>query len=65
VEVVMTAFDLLFLNGKSLLKETLTERRRLLKNHFKEVSVGGGVWWWCVVWLRWLLWVLLVCGIVH
>ena len=65
VEVVMTAFDLLFLNGKSLLKETLTERRRLLKSHFKEVSVGGGVWWWCVVWLRWLLWVLLVCGIVH
>jgi DNA ligase-1 len=47
VEVVMTAFDLLFLNGKSLLKETLTERRRLLKSHFKEVSVGvvcGGVW---------------------
>jgi DNA ligase-1 len=56
VEVVMTAFDLLFLNGKSLLKETLTERRRLLKSHFKEVSVGGGVWWWVVVWLHWLLW---------
>ena len=37
VQVVVTAFDLLFLNGRSLLKETLSERRRLMKSHFKEV----------------------------
>jgi DNA ligase-1 len=38
VQVIMTAFDLLFLNGKSLLKTPLSERRRLLKTHFKEVA---------------------------
>jgi len=37
VQVVMTCFDLLFLNGRSLLKEPLSERRRLLKSHFQEV----------------------------
>ena len=38
VQVIMTAFDLLFLNGRSLLKEPLSERRRLLKSHFQEVD---------------------------
>jgi DNA ligase-1 len=38
VQVIMTAFDLLFLNGKSLLKTPLSERRRLLETHFKEVA---------------------------
>ena len=37
VQVIMTAFDLLFLNGQSLLKTPLSERRRLLESHFQEV----------------------------
>ena len=31
------AFDLLFLNGVSLLRRPLVERRRLLRSHFTEV----------------------------
>lgn len=34
-------FDLLYLNGVSLIKETFYERRRLLYEHFHEVE---GVW---------------------
>ena len=38
IQVITTAFDLLFLNGRSLLKVPLSERRRLLKTHFQEVD---------------------------
>lgn len=31
-------FDLLYLNGESLVKKTFSERRALLKEHFKEVE---------------------------
>lgn len=30
-------FDLLYLNGKSLVRENFFERRRLLQEHFNEV----------------------------
>ena len=38
VKVVLQAFDLLYLNGKSLLQETLRTRRRYLRTAFREVS---------------------------
>lgn len=38
VKVVLQAFDLLFLNGKSLLQESLRTRRGLLHKAFKEVT---------------------------
>lgn len=38
VQVVLFAFDLIYLNGESLLKRTLRERRGLLYEHFKEVD---------------------------
>jgi len=37
VQVIVQAFDLMFLNGKSLLNKTLAERRQLLHEHFHEV----------------------------
>ncbi|KAF7791891.1 hypothetical protein EIP86_002915 [Pleurotus ostreatoroseus] len=37
VRVCIFAFDLLFLNGESLLQKSLSERRALLKEHFQEV----------------------------
>ena len=38
VQVIICAFDLLFLNGESLLEKPLKERRALMKSHFKEVE---------------------------
>jgi len=38
VKVIVCAFDLLFLNGKSLLETSLEDRRALLRKHFKEVE---------------------------
>ncbi|KAJ1502658.1 hypothetical protein HMI56_002580, partial [Coelomomyces lativittatus] len=38
VQVCIFAFDLLFLNGKSLLRSSLKERRLLLEQHFKEIQ---------------------------
>jgi len=38
VQVIICAFDLLYLNGKSLLETPLKERRRLLKEHFVQVE---------------------------
>lgn len=38
VQVIVQAFDLMYLNGKSLLNSTLAERRELLKKHFKPVE---------------------------
>jgi DNA ligase 1 len=37
VQVVLFAFDLLYLNGESLLRKSLRERRALLHSHFREV----------------------------
>ena len=37
VQVVLFAFDLLYLNGESLLRKSLRERRNLLRSHFQEV----------------------------
>eukprot|EP00510_Aplanochytrium_minuta_P001525 CAMPEP_0184019092 /NCGR_PEP_ID=MMETSP0954-20121128/8549_1 /TAXON_ID=627963 /ORGANISM="Aplanochytrium sp, Strain PBS07" /LENGTH=714 /DNA_ID=CAMNT_0026300699 /DNA_START=62 /DNA_END=2206 /DNA_ORIENTATION=- len=37
VQVIVCAFDLLYLNGESLLETPLRERRRILKEHFIEV----------------------------
>lgn len=34
VQVIVQAFDLMYLNGKSLLQKTLAERRELLHQHF-------------------------------
>ena len=34
VQVIVQAFDLMYLNGKSLLDKTLAERRELMKNNF-------------------------------
>jgi hypothetical protein len=41
VAVIVYAFDLLFLNGKSLLKLPLEERRQLLRSTFHEVSCSS------------------------
>jgi len=38
VQVIVQAFDLMYLNGKSLLSKTMKERRRLLKKHFAPVK---------------------------
>ena len=38
VQVCLYAFDLLYLNGKALVKESFRERRRLLHEHFNEQS---------------------------
>ena len=38
VKVIVQSFDLMYLNGKSLLDKTLSERRSLMKNHFKAVD---------------------------
>ncbi len=37
VQVALFAFDLLYLNGESLVKKPFKERRKLLKEHFNEV----------------------------
>ena len=38
VQVIVQAFDLMYLNGQSLLHRTLSERRALLHQHFHPVS---------------------------
>lgn len=38
VQVIVQAFDLMFLNGKSLLKSTFKERRELMHKHFQAVE---------------------------
>lgn len=38
VKVIVQAFDLMYLNGVSLLDHTLSERRDLMKKHFKAVD---------------------------
>jgi len=38
VQVIVQAFDLMYLNGKSLLGKTLDERRALMKKHFQPVE---------------------------
>lgn len=38
VRVIVQAFDLMYLNGRSLLQKTLAERRELLQNHFQTVK---------------------------
>jgi DNA ligase-1 len=38
VQVCVFMFDLLYLNGESLVKKPLIERRNLLKQHFKEIE---------------------------
>ncbi|CAM9496229.1 unnamed protein product [Ectocarpus sp. 12 AP-2014] len=38
VKVIVEAFDMLYLNGQSLLQKPLKERRRLLRSTFKEVD---------------------------
>lgn len=38
VPVCVFMFDLLYVNGKALVRETLAERRRLLRQHFKPVE---------------------------
>ena len=38
VQVIVQAFDLMYLNGKSLLNATLAERRKLLKENFVPVE---------------------------
>ena len=37
VQIIVQAFDLMYLNGKSLLSKTLAERRELLHRHFSAV----------------------------
>ena len=38
VQVICQAFDLMYLNGQSLLNKTLSERRELLRTHFSPVE---------------------------
>ena len=38
VQVAVFAFDLLYLNGEALVKKSFEVRRKLLKEHFKEVE---------------------------
>jgi len=38
VQVCIFAFDLIYLNGESLIKEPLVKRRELLREHFQEVT---------------------------
>lgn len=38
VQVIVQAFDLMYLNGESLLNKTLAERRELMKKHFAPVD---------------------------
>jgi DNA ligase-1 len=38
VQVIVQAFDLMYLNGKSLLNNTLAERRKLMHKHFEAVE---------------------------
>jgi DNA ligase-1 len=38
VQVIVQAFDLMYLNGKSLLDHTLAERRELLRNNFVPID---------------------------
>lgn len=38
VKVIVQAFDLMYLNGKSLLDKTLAERRKLMKENFLPVE---------------------------
>jgi len=38
VQVIVQAFDLMYLNGESLLNKTLAERRELMMKHFKSVE---------------------------
>lgn len=38
IQVYVFAFDLLYLNGRSLIQEPFRERRRLLKQHFHETE---------------------------
>lgn len=38
VQVCIHAFDLLYLNGESLVKKSLRERRELLHTHFKSIE---------------------------
>lgn len=38
VQVIVQAFDLMYLNGESLLSHTLEERRSLMRNHFQPID---------------------------
>ena len=38
VQVAIFAFDLLYLNGESLVRKTFRERRELLKSCFEEIE---------------------------
>ncbi len=39
IQVCLYVFDILYLNGESLLKTPFIERRQCLKNNFKEVAI--------------------------
>ncbi len=38
VQVIVQAFDLMYINGESLLQKTLEDRRILLKTHFQPIE---------------------------